>query len=413
MHFIPIYALLVALSTTAVLPSQKSWIVDAAKGAGYDFSDIQPAFNKAKPGDRILVRKGNYLAATTNKGVQLLGAPGVNIQFRFPATQTAALVIRGLPANQTFVMKGFTLTDASLGRTMMFLDGNQGRVHLESVDLSAFASRTNPLTAQFRRPALIVRNCKQVTIAGSTLGGRPGLSVEGSTMALSGCTMRGSDAGQFSEIIWQSRPGLWASKSQLTIARSSASGGAGKLTSNGVRPASPAAVLQNCRTILSGEAFEIWQAGKISKSEKGMNAIEAASGQLLLDPTLKLLPQGKSSAVSGSAVIYRTRIPSLKAAGAAPGGILRTDLYAQSGNLQLLLASSPGRIRTLPMGDLWLDLAHILYLDASVLDKTQHRLLAIPIPTDPRLRGTPIAIQSLGGSPNRWLLSNPTIVILY
>ena len=67
---------LVALCAASSLSAQRTWVVDSARGPGFDFADLQPAFNAARHGDTVIVRKGLYAPATTNKGLfpGMLGA---------------------------------------------------------------------------------------------------------------------------------------------------------------------------------------------------------------------------------------------------------------------------------------------------------------------------------------------------
>lgn len=57
----------------------KTWIVNAAGGAGVDFLDIPPAVNTATHGDVILVAGGSYTGFTLRKGLTVLGQGTVHV----------------------------------------------------------------------------------------------------------------------------------------------------------------------------------------------------------------------------------------------------------------------------------------------------------------------------------------------
>jgi len=389
--------------------AQRTWVVDDAGGMGSDFKELQPAFNAAKPGDTILVRKGSYTPATTNKGVQLLGVDGVRFKTLLFPPQNECLIVRGLPAGQTFVMKGFGINDNPVGRTVLLFEQNKGRVHLESLRVDSFGLF---IQAQFTRPVLFVRDCEQVSVAGCHFAGRPGFVSERSIVAATACDFVGGDAGQHAEIVWPSQPGLRGVSSRLTLARSSSKGGAGAQTYRGVRPASPAAAFDRCDVELSGDAGSIFEAGNLSNSELGMHALETAGGGLLLDPTVRLIPKGNAPTIRGTAPVVGMRLPSLTATGAPPNGTISTDLYAPAGSVQVMLLGLPGsRVRHL-FGDVWLDPATTTIVDASRMDASEHRVTRFSVPNDTRLRGIAVAFQALNAV-TAIRASNPVIVVLY
>lgn len=68
------------LTLTLAGPVQaKTWIVNAAGGAGVDFLDIPQAVNTATHGDVILVAGGSYTGFTLRKGLTVLGQGGVDV----------------------------------------------------------------------------------------------------------------------------------------------------------------------------------------------------------------------------------------------------------------------------------------------------------------------------------------------
>ena len=199
--------------------------------------------------------------------------------------------------------------------------------------------------------------------------------------------------------------------SKLMIARSSARGGAGNSPFAKIPP-SPAADLKNCQTILCGDTYSWFEAGKLNQTAKGMDAVTTTAGTLLIDPTVRFIPKGNGQKISGSAKLISSRLPSLKATGAAPGRTVTTDLYAEKGTAQLLLASAPGFPLSSPFGELWLDPLGLIVVDSSVMSSSEHRALNIHVPNNPGLRGLAVGFQAVRGNTTGIALSNPAIVIL-
>jgi hypothetical protein len=54
-----------------------TYVVDVNGGAGVDFTDIPPAIAAASPGDVIVVHSGGYSGFNLDKGLSIVGAPGV------------------------------------------------------------------------------------------------------------------------------------------------------------------------------------------------------------------------------------------------------------------------------------------------------------------------------------------------
>ena len=66
---------LASVGLARVVLAPTTWIV--AAGGGGNFTDIQPAIDAASDGDLILIQAGSYSAFTLDKGLTLIGAPGV------------------------------------------------------------------------------------------------------------------------------------------------------------------------------------------------------------------------------------------------------------------------------------------------------------------------------------------------
>lgn len=390
---------LVALSTSLV--AQKTWIVDASGGG--NFTDIPPAFAAAKPGDTVIVRRGQYSPAITSKGIRLFGEAGITFRLSVPGKQFEALIVRSLPQDQTFTMEGFDVLETLQGRTILYLDANLGRIHLEDLRFRSFRP-----DAIFGRPAFLARNSVHVTVTGCSFEGRPGARCEHSTVAFTGCEFLGGSAWRLSEMFGFSHPGLSATRSRLAVARSKATGGAGAVTL-GQTPASPAMILIDGDAIVSGDAQSKFEAGDLASNEQAMHALELQRGILVLDPSVRLVPKGTGAKIKSSGRVVSSRPPSLVASGAPPGAKITTDLFAQAGTIQLLLAGAPAGRIPLPFGDLWFDPSTLLLLDASIMGAGEHRARQIPVPAVPGLAGVVIVLQALNGPLG---LSTPAAVVL-
>jgi hypothetical protein len=73
------------------------------RNGGCSFVDIQSAILAAQPGDTILVRAGEYEGFGLDKGVQVLGDPGVVLT----GTRGASVSVSSVPLGQTEVVRGF------------------------------------------------------------------------------------------------------------------------------------------------------------------------------------------------------------------------------------------------------------------------------------------------------------------
>ncbi|MFQ5506455.1 MAG: hypothetical protein ACE5F1_16925, partial [Planctomycetota bacterium] len=341
--------ILSALATT--LSAQRTWIVDA--GGGGNFKDIQAAFSAARPGDTVLVRKGSYNPAATSKGLRLLGEPGAFISKYPPAPDLIS--ISGLPANQTFVMKGFMLENLNAGRqAALRLTGNLGRVHLESLDL-----RGTPLSNR-GSPALRIENCREVSVTGCTLKGEPALLGINASVSVVNCQLLGQNAFDFRGMYsWRSYYGIEATKSTLFVSWSTVKGGNGSTRAfNLLWQASPAALLSECKTTISGDQSSRFIAGLPPPRGVAMPAILTSGGTLLLDPSVKITPSGNAPPIRGTARITKRRLPALKAG--ARGSTVTAELYSRSGSLFALYASLPADPLPLPIGESWLDLRFLV-----------------------------------------------------
>src|SRR5262245_55337300 len=91
--------LLVLMSLATPLLAQRTWIVDAAGGAGVHFTDIPPAVAAASPGDRIEVRgAGRYSGFVLLRGVDVEAVARAVVPW---------ISVQGLPSGERAWISGF------------------------------------------------------------------------------------------------------------------------------------------------------------------------------------------------------------------------------------------------------------------------------------------------------------------
>lgn len=119
--------------------AQRTWIVDAANGAGTDFTDLPAAEAAAVPGDTLLVRSGTYSPFTTSKGLTVIGVRGQTVIRWTNAFEI--LRVANLPSGQTFAAYGLVLENQGLNIGALSLSGNAGHVHIEGLECRGASDR--------------------------------------------------------------------------------------------------------------------------------------------------------------------------------------------------------------------------------------------------------------------------------
>jgi hypothetical protein len=114
------------------------WIVDANNGPGTHFTTITAAIAAAQPGDRILVRAGNYIeTVNVNKAVTIVGWNATRYPMVVPANPFATAIwgglgVTGIPAGHQCVVSGLVIARPTLasGASIGVLN-SQGAVVLD------------------------------------------------------------------------------------------------------------------------------------------------------------------------------------------------------------------------------------------------------------------------------------------
>lgn len=403
---------LVALVATASLgAAQRIWIVDAANGPGTDFRELQPALNASRAGDTVLVRRGGYTQAATNKGVRLIGGDGV----RLTTTRSDLPPFRlsGLPAGEDFVMQGFEISSRGLASTnaCLRLENCKGRITLADLQV-----RSVPLLFTAGGAGLAMTDCAQVSFLGGTLTGAPGLLATKSVLSVTNGKLVGTDALGVLEYGWPSHHALEAAQSQVLLSFCELRGGRGANNRyRGTFQGSPAAILRSCDTSAGGDNRAFFEAGDPPATNgTSVPAIDTTSGTLVLDPAIRLAPKAGAPPIQGDAKVAKRRLSALFATGGPPGSAIIMELYSPSGHVLALLAGIPGDRLMLPFGALWLDLRSLLVMQVAVQNPGEHHRFVFVLPALLKLVGQPIVLQALSTPARRLSLtfSNPAPVVV-
>ena len=105
---------LACFALTAALSAQgQTWVVDAAAGAGSNFSTLQAAVDAAQDGDRILVRPGSYGSTSIQgKDLVVVAERASGLEVRLGALQVSSIAL-----GQQLVLTGFAIEGAQAGPT--------------------------------------------------------------------------------------------------------------------------------------------------------------------------------------------------------------------------------------------------------------------------------------------------------
>lgn len=162
------------LALTAPALAGQLWVVDAAGGAGHDFTQLSAAVAAAGEGDTLLVRAGVYGDAVVfDKGLRIVartaGTPPVG-----EAVVVRGLSVRGLQAGKHVLLSGLTFTG---DEAALSLKNNAGGVWIE--DCAGLGAKGVGLVAapNFHKaghPGLVAENCAEVVVLRSTFTGGEG-----------------------------------------------------------------------------------------------------------------------------------------------------------------------------------------------------------------------------------------------
>jgi hypothetical protein len=307
-------------------------IVDAQGGAGSHFRTIPPAIAAAQPGDTVLVRAGLYTnALVIDKGIRLIGE---DAQLAGQFSLDGAVLVRNVPAGQTFGMRGFRAQP----------DGFPPVIHVR--DCAGAVTLRDLRQSNLNQFGVNIRTSRQVHVADMVLrsasttatsavfervvfdpGALAGLLIDGGSVDCALCSLRGS----FNTF---GGAGVHLVAGRVRLTRSTVQG-----------------------TAAGGMPFA---------------AIDTIAGEVHLDPTTTLQPAAGAPPISGPATVVRRDLTHLSTG--TDGSTLTTDLQGPAGAAFVTLASVPSPALATPFGDLWLSTVEQVIFDFGTLDATrQHR----------------------------------------
>jgi hypothetical protein len=163
-----------------------TWIVDDSGGAGVNFTDIGAAIAAASPGDRVLVRDGNYAGFTLDKALFVLGTGFV---------QTGDVTVTSVPQGSIAALASLRtrqLTLNSCGGTVLFdsviaTDTPSGILNSAQYNLAVVTSCAD---VRFQRCELLAP-----AMGLANWNGAAGLDVRSSRVELSSSRVQGGRGG--------------------------------------------------------------------------------------------------------------------------------------------------------------------------------------------------------------------------
>ncbi len=361
-----IHTVAVALLVTASMcAAQRTWIVDAASGPGFDFTDLPPAFAAVADGDRVLVRAGSYGAATLTRGIQLIAVGPASI---VPRGGVQAFVVSGIRAGAVCSIAGFSIgSPVNLGVHLQ-IDGCAGSVVLQQCDILGNTRGSAVTTLVSGSAAVSLHRC----------GVWGAINVSGSRVTATECTFRFSPSFGV-----QPPPTISLSGSTIDLANSLVIGTGG----------------------VPGGGLGVWATNSSLTVRKG-SRIEG--GATISGPVPSIDGQSTTNVVADPAAVLTPApqalqslstvpLPTLTASLAPLGGSLAVTLNATQSDLYVLFAAVPAPPTSLPFGALWLQPTSMVLVGSGVL-ATGPAVTTFPVPNDPVLDGLALAFQGASGA---------------
>ncbi len=387
----------------AAIPAQQTWTV--SESGGGNFTTLQAALAAASPGDTILVLPGTYDATlTTSKGVALLGGAAVNIMGQF--------ALDGLPAGQTFAMKGFT-GNSFFWLTQLVVRSCQGDVVLEDVNVSAAYWDPNQLTWVLRT-AITIADSRFVSIAGGTLSGGPAVSIVRSSVVVENASVSGRSTGTS---FLMGAAAIQCDVGQLVLAGGVVSGGTGSVTFWGHGYPGPSMSLVDCDLLVTGDQATLVQEGAMLTCGFGpcyggstAPGLSTVRGSVTWDPRV---PSAPAPGVGPTGTVFaHAYVPYVAAAGAAPGGSLATRITGRANSAAFLFVSLPAPPTPTAFGTTWFNLSNYVLPYAAFLDPAGNTSANLPVGLG-YPRGQAWLLQAATLDALGIGVSNPAVVVLH
>ncbi|MCA8970896.1 MAG: hypothetical protein KDC95_13965 [Planctomycetes bacterium] len=372
-----------ALSPT-VLNAQKTWVVDGARGAGYDFDAISPAIVAAQDGDSIVVRPGTYaFPSFINKGVRLLGQPGAILDLGKPVA--TPFTITGISAGKTFVLSRFVIVASYAKNGVYRVVGNQGVVSLEDLGCVVGIPYND---------AVIVNGCNAVSFARCYIPS--GLDILNSNASFDSCVI---DAAA-------TKPAVLCQKSNVTFTSTSANS-----ISISYPKANPALQSIGSHIRIANGRGSKWTASAYYWAQN--SALEGdAQSSLLLDPLTTLVSTNNANPHSGFGTVGTRRLPSLRVTGTAIGWPHTAEVVAAGTSSYALFVGLAGQPTATMFGDLMIDPATLFHVASGTVPPNGLISFPVSLTNDSRFVGYSIGWQVLGIDGTNQDLTNVAITTL-
>lgn len=392
-----LHATLVLALVAAPAFAQRTWVIDAANGAGTDFTDLPPAVAAATAGDLLSVRQGTYTGFATNKGLRIVSLQPSTLTWNNGGVQ---MTVANLPAGETFSMHGF---DAP--RRFPFvatLTSNAGRVVLSALR-SLQTCGCGPLHQN--PPSFAITDCVQVSLDECVNYGGPAVSSVRSNVVLTNCQLGFPAPGD------PQGDCLYVEGGEVEVADCVLDGRAGSDVNANPRPA----VRMLGGTLrLRGIGSSYVQGGWDIQPLQPAPAIDAIGGALVFDPDVPLNPQAGANIAlmtQGTQVSQR-HLAAAIVRSAAIGGTFRVDLRANGGASAALFLSLPmAPVALPPLGTLWADPATLVLLASGQAGNSGALISTFPLP--PALPiGAAIGVQGIADCGTGFELSSPAVTLL-
>jgi hypothetical protein len=277
------------------------------------------------------------------------------------------VVVRDIPAGEAFRMRGFTLIGPfEMTATIEVRD---------CVGLCTF----HQLTGWSGGVGLRVTNCQQVACSGISADGA---ALIDSTVAMTLCNVE----GLFHGLTCSGRVSL------------------DRCTVRCPNPFAQAGIQLNSGRLL------ITRSEVTTNTSSGVPqpAINSLGGEIVLDPTARLVPAFGAPPVRGPATVVTRQFASLDADVAS--GNVQLELHGIDDADFVVIATAPAPVLPTPFGDLWLATRDHVLVDFGVL-RNQVRTYNKSIPAAPVVPGMTVALQAALLHRTVLSLSTPAVLV--
>ena len=372
-----------------------TYVVDDSGGLGVNFTDIGSAIAAANPGDRLLVRDGNYAAFTLDKGLFVLGTGLV---------QTGNVTVTGVPQGSVAALANLRTRQISVnacGGPVLF-DSILATTTPSAIISSAqynLAIVTASLDVRFQRCELIAP-----AMGLANWSGAAGLVVSGSRVELSSSRVQGGNGGKVpSSGCWEGNFGghglIVQNFGRVHAARTSAIGGNGSNGTNlcgmeGGDGGHGARIDGTSSCVIAGISTDSFRGGLAGSPDlgtlrDGSGVLVAFGGELRHSGVTILAGDPSAPDIAGMATLAVPADPTLEFVG-----------VPQAGNsVQFLARAQPGRVLRLQQGNVPL----VIDDEAAEIERLNNRIRIHPLGLVPNTGSLALDLTVPAFAPPGWL----------